>query len=385
MKDIFKELITEIEKGNPTALATLIDSRGPVPMSRNAKMLLKSDGSTVGTVGGGCLEAEVWQESKNALDDGKTRSLTYGLTEKEAGDLGLICGGKVKILTEPIFPGIIDNIFKRIIEARSEGEKAALATLISESGTRPLDGKTKVIIRNGERIAGSLGESLDKLAIELSERVFAEGKSLTQDFKLSGDEASGVGLPEGDEVQLFVEPITPQPTVFIFGGGHVAFPIGKIAKMMGFRVVVIDDRPAFANSERFPEADEVIAEDFVKSFERLNIDEDSYIVSVTRGHEYDELIIEQAVKTNAKYIGLMGSKRRVRITFERILSRGTARELLEKVHAPIGLDIDADTPEEIAVSIMAEMIKVRRERKRPSRSRTGVIPSEKTQKALAEV
>jgi xanthine dehydrogenase accessory factor len=382
MKDVFKELLVEIEKGKPTALATLIESKGPVPMSHSAKMLLKSDGTTAGTVGGGCLEAEVWQEAKNCMADGKTRLLTFGLTEKEAGDLGLICGGKVKILTEPIYPGIMDDLFKEVVRARSEGERVALATIISQGGGRPLNGRAKVLIRDGEGTIGSLGGELDKIAADLAKRVFTQEKMLVEDLSLSGDEMSRLGLVEKDGVWLFVEPITPQPTIFIFGGGHVALPIAKVAKMAGFKVVVIDDRPAFANFERFPEADEVIAEDFVKAFEKLDIDENSYIVSVTRGHQYDEMIIEQAVKTSARYIGLMGSKRRVRITFDRIASRGTPKELLGRVHAPIGLEIEADTPEEIAVSILAEIIKVRRERARRSGSRKA-LPAEKAQKALA--
>ena len=163
-------------------------------------------------------------------------------------------------------------------------------------------------------------------------------------------------------MDIFVEPILSQPNLYIFGAGHISFAISKIAKIVGFRVVVIDDRAEFANADRFPEADEIFAGDFSEAFSKLTVDRSSYIVIVTRGHQFDAQILELAVETEAHYVGMIGSRKKNEAVFSSLVSKGIAKELLEGVHAPIGLDICAETPEEIAVSIMAEIIKVRRTR-----------------------
>jgi xanthine dehydrogenase accessory factor len=149
----------------------------------------------------------------------------------------------------------------------------------------------------------------------------------------------------------------------LFGGGHVSLQIAKIAKMVGFKIVVIDDRPAFANKERFPMADETRVEDLYTVFERLKIDDQSYIVAVTRGHQHDEPVIEQAIRTEARYIGMIGSKRKISRMWKKLIERGADKARLAQVQAPIGLEIGADTPEEIAVSIVAQLIQSRRGRK----------------------
>ena len=150
-------------------------------------------------------------------------------------------------------------------------------------------------------------------------------------------------------MEVFVEPILPEPCLFIFGGGHISLFLAKMGKMVGFKVVVIDDRPEFANPERFPEADEVIAQDFPLAFPRLTITRSSYITIVTRGHLQDETVLEWAVKTDADYIGMIGSRKKNQAVFSNLRERGVPEKKLKEVHAPIGLNIDAKTPEEIAV------------------------------------
>jgi len=161
------------------------------------------------------------------------------------------------------------------------------------------------------------------------------------------------------EMEILIEPIFAEPTVYLFGGGHISQQLAPLAKRVHFKVVVIDDREMFANRERFPEADEVIVSEFEKCFEGLPIDESSYIVIVTRGHLYDGFVLEQAVKTKARYIGMIGSKRKIRTLYENLMEKGIPKETLDRVHAPIGVDINSETPEEIAVSIAAELIEVR--------------------------
>jgi xanthine dehydrogenase accessory factor len=163
------------------------------------------------------------------------------------------------------------------------------------------------------------------------------------------------------KMEILLEPISSEPTVYIFGAGHISQQLSPLAKRVQFKVVVIDDREMFANRERFPEADEVVVSEFAKCFDGLDIDPSSYIVIVTRGHLYDGSVLEQAVKTNARYIGMIGSKKKIRTLYQNLIEKGVLKETLDRVHAPIGIDISSETPEEIAVSIVAELIKVRGE------------------------
>ena len=164
----------------------------------------------------------------------------------------------------------------------------------------------------------------------------------------------------GGDMEVFIEPILSSPTLYIFGGGHVSLPVAKIGKLLGFKIAVIDDRTEYANPQRLPEVELILAEDFNKAFSKLKIDKSSYIVIVTRNHENDELVLELALGTEAKYIGMIGSKTKNKAIFSHLLAKGIPKNLLDKVHVPIGLEIYAQTPEEIAVSILAEMVKVRR-------------------------
>jgi len=164
----------------------------------------------------------------------------------------------------------------------------------------------------------------------------------------------------GGDLEVFIEPILPPPTLYIFGGGHISLPLAKIGKLLGFKIAVIDDRAEFANPQRFPEAELTLAGDLKKVFPELKINKSSYIVIITRGHQYDELALEWAVGTQAKYIGMIGSRTKNKAILSHLLAKGIPQELLDKVNAPIGLEIGAQTPEEIAISIMAEIVKVRR-------------------------
>jgi xanthine dehydrogenase accessory factor len=171
---------------------------------------------------------------------------------------------------------------------------------------------------------------------------------------------------QGEECRIFIEAILPAPQLFLFGGGHVSKAIARIARTVGFRIVVIDDRPSFANKDRFPEADEVVVDAFEGVVEKLPVDPSSYLIAVTRGHQWDQTVIEQAVWTNARYIGMIGSRRKIALMWKKLEEKGIPRHLLERVHAPIGLDIHADTPEEIAVSVAAQLIQVRRAGGKPA-------------------
>jgi xanthine dehydrogenase accessory factor len=253
--DLYEEIVRLRKDGRRGAVATIVNVRGSIPSFRSAKMLVRDDGSIVGTIGGGCVEAEVWQAAREVMESEKPRNLTFDLNQDPKYDAGLVCGGTLEI---------------------------------------------------------------------------------------------------------FVEPVLPPADLYIFGAGHVAASLYQIAKMAGFDVTVIDDREAYANRERFPEAHQVIAEDFDKAAGQLTPNESSYIVIVTRGHRDDMRMLRWAVQTPARYIGMIGSKRKTIAIFKELQQEGLAADLFDRVHAPIGLDIGAITPEEIAVSITAELIATRR-------------------------
>lgn len=255
------------------------------------------------------------------------------------------------------------DIFEEIVKIRSEGSSAALATVIKTEGPTPREEGSKMLIRSDGAILGSIGGgTLENRVCQEAMDVIRDGKQRLIHFSLTAEEIAENGMLCGGNMDILVEPILAQPTLYVFGAGHVSFSISKVAKMAGFKVVVVDNRAEFANKSRFPEADEIFAEDFSKVFSKLKINRSSYIVIVTRGHKFDEKILEWAVKTEANYVGMIGSKKKKEALFSNLQSKGISKKLLGDVHAPIGLNIHAETPEEIAVSIMAEIIKVRRKK-----------------------
>jgi xanthine dehydrogenase accessory factor len=253
--DIYEEIVRLRKDGRRGAVATIVNVRGSIPSFKTAKMLVRDDGSIAGTIGGGCVEAEVWQAAREVMESEKPRTLAFDLNQDPKYDTGLVCGGTLEI---------------------------------------------------------------------------------------------------------FVEPILPPAELYIFGAGHVATSLYRVATIAGFDITVIDDREAYASRERFPEAQEVIAEDFDKATTRLQLSESSYIVIVTRGHRDDMRILRWAVQTPARYIGMIGSKRKTITIFKELQQEGLAPALFDRVHAPVGLDIGALTPEEIAIAITAELIAERR-------------------------
>jgi xanthine dehydrogenase accessory factor len=253
--DIYDEVVKLRRSGRRGALATITNVRGSIPSFQTAKMLVRDDGSIAGTIGGGCVEAEVWQAAREVMEEEKPRTLKFDLNNNPKYDTGLVCGGTLEI---------------------------------------------------------------------------------------------------------FLEPILPAASVYLFGAGHVAYSTCKVATLAGFDVTVIDDRASYASRERFPDARDVIAADFERACEGLQVAEDSYIVIVTRGHRDDMRVLRWAVSTPARYIGMIGSRRKVLTTYRELEKEGIPAEKFDRVHAPIGLAIGAVTPEEIAVAIVAEMIALRR-------------------------
>ncbi|MGZ6209092.1 MAG: XdhC family protein, partial [Syntrophales bacterium] len=324
---------------------------GSAPRAVGAKYLIKGDGTSVGSIGGGCVEAEVWQEAQKVMEKKEGRILHFELTSEQLAEGGLICGGNINIFLEPLREDFL-TIYQEAARIKQKGGSAILASLISLDGTFPQGEGSKALMKpSGEKVGSLLG------GLELEKRILSEGKKSLKERK----PRVVVSSTEGIKTEVLLEPVFSEPTVYLFGGGHVSEQVAPMAKRVHFKVVVIDDREMFANPERFPEADEVIVSEFEKCFDRLNIDDSSYVVIVTRGHLYDGFVLEQAVKSGARYIGMIGSKKKIKTLYQNLMQKGMTKETLDRVHAPIGIDINSETPEEIAVSIVAELIKVRGE------------------------
>jgi xanthine dehydrogenase accessory factor len=253
------------------------------------------------------------------------------------------------------------DIYQEIVRIRAEGEEAALATIVSAAGSTPREEGAKMLVRADGSILGTIGGgSLEAQVIEEAIKVIGQGKPKRLHTSMTAKEVEENGMLCGGEAEVFIEPILTQPTLYIFGGGHISLPLARMGKLLGFKIAVIDDRTEFANADRFPEADTILAEDFSRAFLKIKIDKSSYIVIVTHNHQYDDMVLEWAVGTKAKYIGMIGSKTKTKAVFAHLMTKGIAKEKLARVHAPIGLEINAQTPEEIAVSILAEIIMARR-------------------------
>jgi xanthine dehydrogenase accessory factor len=257
--DVFEEIVSIRKAGHRAALATIVHTNGSIPSYEASRMLIRDDGSILGTVGGGCVEAEVWAAAKEVIQSELPRKMTFNLNHEAGYDSGLICGGTLEI---------------------------------------------------------------------------------------------------------FVEPILPQPMLYIFGGGHISAALALTAHQAGFSIGIVDDRDTFANAERFPMSSEIYAS-YEEAFEKIRPNSATYIVIVTRGHKDDMRVLSWAVETESRafsprYIGMIGSRRKVTSVYKALETAGVSPEKFERVHAPVGLDIGALTPEEIAVSITAELIAVRR-------------------------
>lgn len=345
MKKFYRDLVRLLISGENVVLATVYHSSGSAPRSAGAKMLVCSDGSIIGTVGGGRLEAETIKLAQKVHASRRPVIQAFDLTGKEAAGLGMICGGSGEIFVDYIDAADNDTlqIYETVLDVMTNGQKAWLVTeLIMESGTS----RQQCLIKQDGSVIGSFQCDHDFMA-----------KLTSAPARIS------IHADALENRRYIVEPIKNTGVVYLFGAGHVSRQIARLTDMVGFKTVVLDDRPAFANQERFPAA-EIIVIDSFQFLPKLDINEDSYLVIVTRGHVHDSIVLEQVLPTNPAYIGMIGSRRKRDSIYKSLEEKGFESEALKKVYSPIGIAIAAETPEEIAVSIAAELIKVRAEQEK---------------------
>ena len=256
------------------------------------------------------------------------------------------------------------EVLKEALRKVDKGETIALVTIVETKGSTPRGVGAKMIVGKDSLIAGTIGGGeTEARVIEEAKQAIKEGKERLLTYHLTKEEAAlDKGAICGGDMKVFIDILQPKEEVLIFGAGHIAVCLSRLAKMVGFKVTVIDDRKEFANKDKFPEADEIIAEIIGKALNHIKISPATYIVIVTRGHLKDEEVLASVIRSSAAYIGMIGSRKKNATVFQRLTKKGISQEELDKVHTPIGIDINAQTPEEIAVSIMAEIIQVRRKK-----------------------
>ena len=345
MQDVFREAVNLLEKDDQMVVATVIRTKGSTPQKPGAKLLVRRDGTGVGTLGGGCVEGDIWFEATQLMKrGGDTQYREYELNEDLAAEDGLVCGGTMFFLIDPIYSPNEYLPYAREIEAAYQGKgPVAVANLIKPAPGSDAALGSKLFVREDGSTEGTLHDvNLDEDAADLAQDLMIHGKS---EYVVADNGA-----------EYFVEAFTTPPQLVICGGGHVSKAIAAHAASLGFRLFVTDDREEFANRQRFPDADMIVAKPPAEALKELPINPNTFIIVATRGHKFDAIATAAAATTEARYVGLMGSKRKTILIYEDLVRMGLSVDRIREIRSPIGLDIKARTPEEIAISIIAEVL-----------------------------
>lgn len=375
---MYPKLAEFMRSGDTVVLATVIRVRGSVPREVGAKMIVHPQGHHAGTVGGGCGEAAVMRAALDVLATGSPAIISVDLTGEIAMESPAICGGVMDVFVERLpAPHFALDDLQPLLEAAQERQQIVLATVVAASGgLSDIVGRKVIVAPSGGMLGSLCREGLDSLVLSTAlQALEAQQHSLTcyAQEGLSGGswtrcpahpEAMGL-KPPADYAQevccVYTEVQRRPPTLIIAGAGHVAQPLAQIAQLCDFTVTVLDDRAQFANRRRFPNADRVIAGSMPQQLRDLSLDPDTYVVLITRGHQHDVECLLQILDAPLAYVGMIGSRRRVQGVMTLLeQEKSIPRARLQRVFAPIGLDIGAKTPAEIALTIMAEVIKVYR-------------------------
>ena len=346
MSRVVHTICNLLEQGEDIVLATIVSREGSTPRTAGTKMIVRSDGDTISTIGGGLVEAEVIKAASEVFKTHTAQIKPFDLTGADVERIDLVRGGQLEILVEflPAKPVTL-QMFQELSRALKEGRKCYLAADLG-SVTDQRETEKRCFIRDDGTVSGDMS---------------CPAELLTAITRWSGKERYPVLLTLGARNYL-VEPSFVPGTVYLFGAGHVSQHVAPLAKLVDFRTVVLDDRSEFANRDRFPTADEIkVVSSFRDCISSLGIEEDSYLVIVTRGHLHDKTVLEQALKTQARYVGMIWSRRKRDRIFDELLTQGFTKDELKRVHAPIGTKIGAETPEEIGISIVGELIHARSE------------------------
>lgn len=384
MRALFETVAETLRAEQSVALVTVIRSIGSTPRHAAAKMAVQADGSFVGTIGGGTMEHTVIRDAQAALEAGERRLVSYSLIGKEPGSMGL-CGGTQEIFIDVLSPQAGDpesvgtlQLFEAVVASCRAGEPAALVTLVysADSGAQspehspePIEGLVegsqigrKLLVRFDSSTVGRLGGELEGSVVSEARKALHKNHSVRLGYRPRRKKLAPLGSFKRQPLEFFVDVVQPRSELVIIGAGHIGLALAEMAKTMDMRVVVVDDRSEWL--DRFPDADEAILVPYEPENEQLGqipvtFTPSTHVVVATWG--WDEPAMEQVVGSPAPYIGLVASRRKAKIIFDELLDRGISQEELARVHVPAGLDIGAETPPEIALSILSEMLLLRRD------------------------
>ncbi len=348
MRDVVRPLLTALAAGRPTAYCRLVETRGSTPQKAGAVMLVFADGSQVGTLGGGCVEAEVKRRAIALIAEGKSELCKFQLDSDYGWDDGLICGGRMLVLVEPI-TAYSASYFQTLAQ-RIEAGRGTTEAIVFDAAASQLPSPANYLLDDDGNLLAALHSPSNALPVAISQDL----KPL--DMRPRPYVSAGISYL----------PVLPRCRLIIVGGGHVGQAVAELATPLDFEVWVIDDRADVVSEARFPKVDQRIAGSVDQVLPTLPIDCNTYCLIVTRGHNHDEEALFHVVNRGARYVGLIGSRRKIRLIFDDLLEQGVTHETLERVHAPLGIDIGSQTVPEIAVSIAAELV--------AHRNRDGFIP-----------
>ena len=340
--NIYEEGVRLLEEKQSFVFASIIKSTGSTPRSKGTQMIIREDGSIFGTVGGGKMEASCIEKGIEAIKNKKSFTYYFDLSNKDAYKSAMVCGGSGELLINYISFEDEDNlnILKKAVEVVSNNKKGWIVTVLR-------------------------GDEKDFLFVDDNDNLYGEyrGSELMKRKLSHGLERLSIHSDAIDGERFIVQKVHSSGKAFIFGAGHVSKETAAILDMIEFETVVIDDREEFPNNERFPNSKIVVLDSF-EEIGDLGIDDDSYILIITRGHLYDYNVLEWSLKTNAYYIGMIGSSTKIEMSYEKLKKEGFTQEDIDRVHAPIGIKLAAKTPAEIAVSIAGQLINERGEKER---------------------
>ncbi|MBM4363090.1 MAG: XdhC family protein [Deltaproteobacteria bacterium] len=344
-RELYQRMAELEREGRRFAVATVVRTSGSTPQVVGAKLVVDDLGRLTGTLGGGCVEADAVDEAKRILGEGGASLREYELTEDLAWDTGLVCGGTMWIDVEPGDRALEvagRDFLGDVLAASGGGRPVALATLLEKKGKEVIP-SGRLFVEDGGRVTGSVGDAA------LQERAVATAREV-----LRGGAARVVPLDEGGTQELLVEPVLSRPRLVIAGGGHVSLALARMAFLLDYEVTVIEDRAEYARRDRFVGA-EVMHGNIAETLGSLDLAWNTFVVIATRGHKLDAHALRAAVRSSARYVGLLGSRRKTVLIAKMLAGEGVPQERIRAVHAPVGLDLGGRTPAEIALSILAEL------------------------------
>ncbi len=347
MPSIWEIGIRQFQERKKFVLATILSVQGSSPRQVGAKALILDNGDVVGTIGGGLFEANVRDFAMSALESGVSARLNFAFHGQDANSDQMICGGSVDVLVELIHPEatIKEQIYRKLNSSIKKRVPAFLIKKINLEPGQTTENQIDWLCVDEE--GGTLGQPE---GLELCLKSIPP-KRLLKPAQLI--------MPLGSQWPILIEWVYPRSVAYILGAGHVGACVSHLASFVDFMVVAIDDREEYANQDNLPDAEQVVVTPFEEALSGFSVDQDSYIVIVTRGHAHDKVALSQALETDAAYVGMIGSRRKIKLIYDSLIEEGFKESDLARVHAPIGLPIGGETPQEIAVSIVAELVQER--------------------------